>query len=479
MSYKSAGPMLRRVQLLSLATPPAPPAIASAEYERRLEDLRDRARQGGCDAVVVYADREHFANMLFLSGYDPRFEEALLVLAEDEVPRLLVGNEGIGHSQVAKIEVERLLAQSLSLLGQDRSRAPCLKDVLREAGIRSGATIGLVGWKSFLREEADGAGAYFACPQFVVEAIRAALGTDGSIRDVTPLLLDPVSGLRSRHTPAAVAELEYGAALASQHVLRLLEAFEPGMTELEAAEAMRLNGYPLSCHPMVIAGRDDLVGLRSPSGREIRRGDAMIVAVGLWGGLSARAGIVAEDEAEGGPELGGYVDGFCGPYFRAIKRWYETVRVGVSGGEVVAAVDEELESAPFRLLLNPGHLTHHDEWTHSPMRPGAADRLASGTMLQCDLIPVGTSPFETCGVEDTVCIADEEFREQLFSSYPELAERVAARRRFLEDEIGIVPSADLLPFSDIPGYFPALMLRRSTSLSFASATAAAGSTASG
>ena len=33
----------------------------------------------GMDALVVYGDREHSANIAYLTGYDPRFEGALLV----------------------------------------------------------------------------------------------------------------------------------------------------------------------------------------------------------------------------------------------------------------------------------------------------------------------------------------------------------------------------------------------------------------
>ena len=40
----------------------------------------------GLDAFVVYADREHFANMAYLTGFEPRFEEALLLLVGDKPP---------------------------------------------------------------------------------------------------------------------------------------------------------------------------------------------------------------------------------------------------------------------------------------------------------------------------------------------------------------------------------------------------------
>jgi hypothetical protein len=55
----------------------------------------------GCDWLVVYADREHLANIAFLSGYDPRFEEALLLLGPRDQRVLVVGNEGEAYAPLA------------------------------------------------------------------------------------------------------------------------------------------------------------------------------------------------------------------------------------------------------------------------------------------------------------------------------------------------------------------------------------------
>jgi hypothetical protein len=49
--------------------------------------------------VLVYADREHFANLTWLVNYDPHFEEGLLVLGRNGQRTLIVGNEGLGHLQ--------------------------------------------------------------------------------------------------------------------------------------------------------------------------------------------------------------------------------------------------------------------------------------------------------------------------------------------------------------------------------------------
>src|ERR1017187_10886496 len=64
--------------------PEVPPAVFSA----RLVKLRKRMAERELDAIVVYADREHFANLLWLTNYDPRFEEALLVVLPEGKPVL-------------------------------------------------------------------------------------------------------------------------------------------------------------------------------------------------------------------------------------------------------------------------------------------------------------------------------------------------------------------------------------------------------
>ena len=66
----------------------------------RLERLRERdATERGYDRLVVYADREHSANLAYLTGFDPRFEEAILVVGPAGEPAILVGNECYGHGR--------------------------------------------------------------------------------------------------------------------------------------------------------------------------------------------------------------------------------------------------------------------------------------------------------------------------------------------------------------------------------------------
>ena len=111
--------ILRPVSLPEEVATAEPPAIDAAEYERRCDETLARA---GTPWVAVYGDREHSANLLFLTGFDPRFEEALLLLGPGRRRVLLVGNEGIVHAVVAGLPLEIELFQGFSLMGNRGNR---------------------------------------------------------------------------------------------------------------------------------------------------------------------------------------------------------------------------------------------------------------------------------------------------------------------------------------------------------------------
>jgi hypothetical protein len=459
-------PALRSVELPDIPLPPPPAAVETEELHRRIKAASERMAEAGLDALVVYGDREHFANLRYLSGFDPRFEEAALVIHADRAPALVVGNEGLVYADGLGLDVECVLAQTFSLPGQDRTKAPRLDHALLRAGIAKGSRIGLAGWKTLGLSEQPGGRTGLAAPHFLVEALIEAVGPGGVVRDATDLLIGPATGLRLQASAPEIAEFEYGAAFASAHVIAALTALKPDMSELELAAEMRLSGYPLSCHPMIISGRDELVPLRSPTGRRIQLGETLMVAVGLWGGLTARAGLVAACKSDLDASKRSYVETFASAYLTLTKRWYESVAVGVRASDVFAQIDELVEEMPFGLALNPGHHTHLDEWVESPFASDSDAILASGSMLQCDMIPAGMPGWAVCNVEDTVCLADRELRSELFARYPELDERVRMRRRFLEDIVGIHPSDDVVPLSNLPGWFAPYLLDRSTILCF-------------
>ena len=77
---------LARIELPDFGMPDANPQIPATLYAARVARLRERTAARGCDRLVVYADREHSASLAYLTGFDPRFEEAALVLASDGDP---------------------------------------------------------------------------------------------------------------------------------------------------------------------------------------------------------------------------------------------------------------------------------------------------------------------------------------------------------------------------------------------------------
>ena len=117
----------RRVALPAFGIPEEMPSIPGEEYEARVRALQAAT---GTDWVVVYGDREHAANLTFFSGFDPRFEEGMLILGPGEKRVLVVGNEGVIHVQVAGLRAEVVLYQPFSLMAQPRGDSPPLAELL-------------------------------------------------------------------------------------------------------------------------------------------------------------------------------------------------------------------------------------------------------------------------------------------------------------------------------------------------------------
>jgi len=443
--------------------PVALPRISAPEYEQRRAALREAV---AADWIAVYGDREHFANLTFLCGFDPRFEEGLLLLAEERA-LLAVGNEGAVYAELAARGVEIVLCPSLSLMGQERRRGLTVPAFLRSAGIVAGNSVGVVGWKAFGPEEWESSTPAIAAPAFVVDALRDAVGSSELVTDATRALMGSVTGLRARNSPDQLAAFEWAAARASACVTRITTSARPGVTELEAVAAMGYAGEPLSAHVMFASGAEVAVGLRSPTERPLELGDAVTTAVGFWGGLSARAGLLAHGPDDLSPESEGYLESMAIPYWRAIATWYETIRIGAGGSEIQAAVEEALAGA-FGPALNPGHLIHLDEWLDSPVFPGSTETIASGMALQCDIIPDTTRPGWAANCEDTVAVADKALREELSVRQPELWARVLTRRRFLQEQLGIALADELLPFSSAPARFSPFWLSPGQALAFGS-----------
>lgn len=415
----------------------APQALPAALYEARLHALKAAA---GCDWVVVYGDREHVADLTFLTNFDVRFEEAILVIGEKHA--FIVGNEGVGYVSMFGPQLEVHLSQSLGLMGQDRSRFPRLSAVLRTIGLRSGQTVGVVGWKYLEPIEQDSPEPAFV-PNMLLHAIKTACDQQMTLRDVTHCMSHPVHGLRSQNDAAQIVHAAWGAQRAAQAVDRIVRGARPGMTEHMAAGLMQYEGDPMSCHMMMSGSQTHVVGLRSPGMRPLQHKDAVTTAVGFRGGLCCRAGVLAAHVDAS------YLDAYVFPYMQTQKYWYEALRIGASGGEIHAGVLATLAAhgAPYTPSLNPGHLGSIDEWSHTPIRPGSDDPIRSGMLIQCDIIPSETPSGTALNCEDTVVIADANLRAGIAAIDPLLWQLLEARRDYLRDAIGISLAPEVLPLS--------------------------------
>jgi Metallopeptidase family M24 len=439
--------IMRHVPLPEEVAAADPPAIDAREYERRCDETLARA---GTEWVAVYGDREHGANLLFLTGFDPRFEEALLLLGPGNRRVLLVGNEGIIHAVVAGLPLEVGLFQGFSLMGQPRESTPNLERVLQGVGLGSGAQVGMIGWKYLTAEESEDPSRPAWVPTVIADALRRVTGAESV--DVTAALMDPDDGLRAHNSADQVAAFAWAALRASQAVFRVVHETRPGMTERDVAAQMGYAGEPLSMHPIVASGApgEAINGLRSPSGRRVAIGDGITCGIGYWGSLCCRAGLV-EDAASHH-----FFASYVRPYFLAQAAWYATVGIGVTGGEVFAAVEAALANAgaTFRPMLNPGHLISYDEWVHSPIEQGSDVPLASGMALQCDIIPTPLPPGTALNCEDSVVLADEALRAEIVSRHPELWARIGRTRELMERQLGLSLRPETLPLSLANAYLP-------------------------
>ncbi|HEX7474273.1 MAG TPA: M24 family metallopeptidase [Candidatus Limnocylindrales bacterium] len=444
---------LARIDLPDFGLPELEPELPASLYPERVARLRERAAARGYDALIVYADREHSASLSYLSGFDPRFEEALLVLGATGEPAILVGNECFGTAGAAPLPMRPVLFQDLSLPSQPRDRSRPLAEILGVEGIGPGRRVGVVGWKTYGRRD------MLDVPSFLVDELRGMTGPTGSVENATDLLIDAAGGLRVINEVEQLAAFEYAACQTSAGVRNVLLGLRPGMRERDAVRLLAWNGMPLSCHLMLTAGPRATYGLHSPGDRRIERGDRFTVAFGVWGALNCRAGFVVADATELPAGAGDYVERLVGPYFDAVAEWYRALRIGQTGGALHEIVDRHLGDPFFGIFLNPGHQLALDEWVNSPISRGSTIELRSGMVFQVDIIPATGTEYFTTNIEDGLALADASLRAAFATRYPGAWARIQARRRFMDEALGISLHPDVLPFSNLPAYLPPFLLR--------------------
>jgi Xaa-Pro aminopeptidase len=457
MEAAEFGVELAEIELPDYELPRDEPVVPQATYEARLLSVERAAAESELDALIVYGDREHFANIAYLTKFEPRFEEALLILVPGRRPRLVVGNECEAYAAISPVDLDVVRYQSFSLVSQPRSESPTLETVLRDAGLDGKKThcVGVAGWKYFTTREFDQPERRLDAPAFIVDELR---GMGCTPTNVTQLFSEPGRGIRLVNDADQLAYFEFAASHGSEAMRRLIFGIAPGMTEFEAFSLYQPIGLPFSYHPLLLSGERTVLGLASSSSRELRRGDPMSAGFGYWGSNIARSGFLVEDSEDLDEGIRDYIGRLVAPYFAAAVEWYETVGIGVTGGELYDVVKRRLGAPFFGVHLNPGHFIHLDEWPSSPVYEGSSIELQSGMALQLDVIPATGTDYHTSNIEDGVALASEPTREELSERFPGLWSRVERRRSFMREELGINLKPEVLPLSGLAGYLPPFWL---------------------
>ena len=445
---------LTRIDWPDFGTPasPAPPSLA--DYRARIAALRQAVAGRELQASVVYGDHEHAANIHWLTGFDPRFEEAVLVVTPQDA-LLIAGNECLPYTGIAPMvasgEVRVAHCAALSLPSQPRGTAR-LADIL--AGIVPPGRVGAIGWKWFGADEVDDPATALDVPAFVADPLRRIASR---VENATDLMMHPGHGLRARVDAAEIVRLEFANHMAASALRRMVFAFREGMTDFAAFQSAQVGGLPLGCHATFATGARANQGLSGPTGQVLTKGQPIGFNICHWGANICRTGWLART-ADDLPEAArDYLAAFAFPYMQAMSDWCALMRPGVAGGQVWARMRALLPLETFNVTLNPGHLIGLDEWMSSPIAEGSQIPLASGMAMQCDVIPSHPVHAST-RMEDGYVIADAALRADLAARFPDVAARCAARADFMRNVIGLDMPDTLLPLADTCGIIAPYLL---------------------
>lgn len=427
------------------------PLLTEEDYGRRLERLWAMPQSRKYDVVVIYGDREHFSNICYFTGYDPRWEESLLIIPRGKTPTLLVGNEGIGYAAGIRAKVQIKMFQSFSLMGQPNDeRSELLTDIFADCGIAKGTKIGLVGWKSYKKDLFKLHGLITDVPHYIVETLAQIAGMD-QIENAVDLLSDCEYGLKHCISGKEAVQFEAAGTKISRGIYHFLKNVKPGMCEAEAAQLLEFDGEPGNMHPNINFGDDHVsLGLNSPQfDVKLDYGMALGVGYGLRGSLVHKCGMYVRDKQDLPEEKKDFVEVMLKPYFACVVKWYEMMKIGANCGDIYDMVEDMLGMEKFGISLNPGHLTHTDEWTNSPIQKGSNVTVRSGMAFQCDYTVTFQKPFMSAHVEDGLIVADQQLRDEIKQISPTAWQRIKDRQDFIREVLNINLPEEVLPLSDL------------------------------
>ncbi len=439
-----------------------PVDLTAATMKEHKNKILDRMREQNYDALVIYADREHGTNYGYLTGFEPRFEESLLVLHRDGKAYLMLGNESLKMDQYARLPVVGIHVPHFSLPNQPMRTSRTWLELLEQTGIRPGMRIGAVGWKLFTGKLEDNS-QMFDLPYYILDGIKRLCQESGCVSNATRLFIDPAYGVRIQMNANEIAHYEYGASLAGHCIYRTLNELAEGKTELELADHLAVDGQPFSVQTICATGERYTNAVVSPRNKAVQVGDRVTMTMGLRGGLTHRCGYAVSCTEQMPEKEKDYLEKVAKPYYRALVVWYSHVGIGVNAGKLYEQIERTIPRSAYGWELNPGHYTAGEEWMSSPFYENSPVLLKSGMLLQMDII-IEVDGYGSANAEDGIALADEELRKELRETYPDVWERIQSRQAYMRDILHIPVRDEVLPMSGLCGYFRPYMLDKERAL---------------
>ena len=437
-----------------------PVPLSDETIEERKRKVLAGMKAAGLEQMIVYGDAEHSGNFEYLVGFFTRFEEGLLVIRADGQMKLVLGNENLNKASKARIQADSVHVPAFSLPNQPCEAAGTLREHLAEAGVEPGKRTGIVGWKLFTSPYEENE-KLFDVPSFIVDSVRSIAGEENVVNAAAVFIGE--NGARTTNNANELAHYEFAAALASDCVLDAMDAMEEGVSEMSIGDRLNRFGQRNSVVTIASSGPRFVKANMYPTDNRVKLGDTISLTTGYRGGLSSRAAYAVYDREDMPEGTEDYLERVAAPYFNSYAHWLSALHVGMEGGELYALVEKTLPQSEFHWGLCPGHLTAEEEWLCSPIRKNSKEILRSGMILQIDIIPA-VPGYGGVSAESTVALADEKLREELKGQYPELWQRIQARREYLRQELGITLGEDVLPMCSTVAYLRPYLLNRDEAL---------------
>ncbi|UUV99107.1 hypothetical protein G314FT_12660 [Vagococcus luciliae] len=423
----------------------------------RLDKVIKRMSDKNLDAIVVYCDLEHGGNFEYLTGFVTRFEEGMLVLHKTKEAYLILGNENLNKVSKSRIKAKGIHMPHLSLANQPMDNDNPITNYFKEARLSNNMQVGVVGWKLFTSHYCDN-NKLFDLPNFLIQGLKEVVD-EKNLSNQTGLFISSDNGARVTNNSNEIAHYEFWAQLSSQSMSKGLQTFDVGISEMEIGDVMQELGQPRSVVTIAATGERFEKANMYPTNKKVTLGDPVSMTVGYKGGLTSRAGYAVSTTKQLPTGVEDYLDVLAKPYFNAIATWLETIKIGMTGHEMYSIIEDILPQKTYGWHLNPGHLFADEEWLSSPIYPTSDIILKSGMMFQTDIIP-SMAGYAGTSCESGIVLADSALQRDIKKHYADLYETFMIRRKFIENQLNIKLSEDVLPMTDTVAYYRPFFLNK-------------------